>query len=103
MTDPQKHIEVAISRSAFAHNIRWLLESLAPAKLCVVMKSDAYGHGLSPLLDTTVKAGASYLGICTNTIRRSSNPANCSANPMPIGPILACATRWAISVTASPR
>ncbi len=66
MNELQKHIEVAISRGAFAHNVGWLRERLAPAKLCVVMKSDAYGHGLSELLDTTVEAGADYLGICTN-------------------------------------
>jgi alanine racemase len=66
MNEPQKHIEVAISRGAFAHNIAWLRERLAPAKLCVVMKSDAYGHGLSELLYTAVEAGADYLGICTN-------------------------------------
>ena len=61
MNEPQKHIEVAISRGAFAHNVGWLRERLAPAKLCVVMKSDAYGHGLSELLDTAVEAGADYL------------------------------------------
>lgn len=66
MNQLQKHIEVAISRSAFGKNVRWLRERLAPAKLCVVMKSDAYGHGLSELLDTAVGAGADYLGICTN-------------------------------------
>ena len=66
MNEAQKHIEVSISRGAFANNIRWLGEELAPAKLCVVMKSDAYGHGLGALLDTAVAAGADYLGICTN-------------------------------------
>jgi alanine racemase len=66
MNDQQKHIEVAISRGSFAHNVRWMHEQLAPAKLCVVMKSNAYGHGLNELLDTAVQAGADYLGICTN-------------------------------------
>ena len=75
MSDPQKHIEVTVSRGDFAHNIRWLREQLSPSKLCVVMKSDAYGHGLDALIDTAVEAGADYLGICTNDeaarIRRS--------------------------------
>ncbi|MEA3278658.1 MAG: alanine racemase [Pseudomonadota bacterium] len=66
MNDSQKHIEVTISRSAFANNIRWMRERMAPARLCVVMKSDAYGHGLSALLETAIAAGADYLGICTN-------------------------------------
>jgi len=42
----QHHITVTISRSRFAENIRLLCKSIAPAKLCVVMKADAYGHGL---------------------------------------------------------
>ena len=66
MNEPPKHIEVAISRGNFARNIGWLRERMTPAKLCVVMKSDAYGHGLGELLDTAVTAGADYLGICTN-------------------------------------
>jgi len=66
MNELQKHIEVAIFRSAFGQNVRWLRKRLAPAKLCVVMKSDAYGHGLSELVETAVEAGADYLGICTN-------------------------------------
>jgi len=66
MTVPQMHIEVAISRANFARNIRWLRDRLAPARLCVVLKSDAYGHGLEGLLDTALEAGADYLGICTN-------------------------------------
>lgn len=66
MNDLHKHIKVAISRTAFAHNIRWMREQMAPARLCVVMKSDAYGHGLSALLDTAVESGADHLGICTN-------------------------------------
>jgi alanine racemase len=66
MSNPQRHIEVAISRGTFYSNIQWLCEHMAPARLCVVMKSDAYGHGLSELVDIAVAAGADYLGICTN-------------------------------------
>ncbi|MCP5424542.1 MAG: alanine racemase [Gammaproteobacteria bacterium] len=74
MNAQQKHIQVEISRSAFADNIHFLRQSLAPAKICVVMKANAYGHGLEHLLDSAIGAGADYLGICTNdeaaTIRR---------------------------------
>jgi alanine racemase len=66
MIDAQKHIAVTVSRSNFARNVRWLRHRLMPARLCVVMKSDAYGHGLDALLATAVEAGADYIGVCTN-------------------------------------
>ncbi len=39
---------------------------MAPSKLCVVMKSNAYGHGLKVLVPVAVEAGADMIGICTN-------------------------------------
>lgn len=66
MSYPQKHIQVEISRSAFGDNIRLLRKLFKPTKLCVVMKSNAYGHGLEGLLNTALDAGADYIGICTN-------------------------------------
>jgi alanine racemase len=62
----QHHITVTISRSRLTENIRLLREFVAPAKLCVVMKADAYGHGLEGLTATAISAGADMIGICTN-------------------------------------
>jgi alanine racemase len=62
----QHHVEVRVSRSTFFDNVRALRDLVAPAKLCVVMKSNAYGHGLAELAPVAVEAGASYIGICTN-------------------------------------
>ncbi len=62
----QHHIRVAVSRPAFYDNITYLRESAAPSKVCVVLKANAYGHGLTPLVPVAVAAGADYLGICTN-------------------------------------
>lgn len=62
----QHHIQVTVSRPAFAANIRYLRDRVAPAQLCVVMKANAYGHGLEALAPTAVAAGAHYIGICTN-------------------------------------
>ncbi len=50
----------------FFDNITYLRESVAPSKICVVLKANAYGHGLTPLVPVAVAAGADYLGICTN-------------------------------------
>ena len=70
----QHHIDVCISRPQFFDNVAYLRGVVAPSKLCVVLKSNAYGHGLAPLTPVAIAAGADYLGICTNpeaaTIRR---------------------------------
>ena len=70
----QHHVEVLVSRENFFQNIQYLRRLAAPSKLCVVMKANAYGHGLEALAPVAVEAGADMLGICTNpeaaTIRR---------------------------------
>src|ERR1700683_2040585 len=70
----QHHVEVLVSREKFFKNIQHVRRLVAPSKLCVVMKSNAYGHGLEALAPVAVEAGADMLGICTNpeaeTIRR---------------------------------
>ncbi|MCB1777077.1 MAG: alanine racemase, partial [Candidatus Competibacteraceae bacterium] len=62
----QHHISVTVSREHFANNIRILRERFSPAKLSIVMKADAYGHGLAGLAETAISAGADSIGICTN-------------------------------------
>src|SRR5271157_6101861 len=70
----QHHVQVLVSRENFFNNIRYLRRLVAPSKLCVVMKANAYGHGLEALAPVAAEAGADMLGICTNpeaeTIRR---------------------------------
>jgi alanine racemase len=61
-----KHVTVNISPARFAANIRYLRQRVTPAKLCVVMKADAYGHGLQALAPVAVQAGADCIGVCTN-------------------------------------
>jgi alanine racemase len=70
----QHHVEVLVSREKFFNNIQFMRRLIAPAKICVVMKSNAYGHGLRALAPVAVEAGADMIGICTNpeaeTVRR---------------------------------
>ena len=54
---PQHHVEVRVSRQAFLENIQAVRALVAPAKVCVVMKANAYGHGLEALR-RAVEAGA---------------------------------------------
>ncbi|MBD2579799.1 alanine racemase [Oscillatoria sp. FACHB-1406] len=60
------HIEVRVSPEIFASNIHHIRDRVTPAQLCVVMKANAYGHGLRALAPVAVAAGADYIGICTN-------------------------------------
>jgi alanine racemase len=63
---PQYHVEVRVSKQTFSENIRAIRQLVAPAKLCVVMKANAYGHGLAALAPVAVEAGTDFIGICTN-------------------------------------
>lgn len=70
----QYHIEVNVSPDKFKNNISHIRSKVQPSQLCVVMKANAYGHGLKSLAPTAIAAGADYIGICTNpeaTIIRS--------------------------------
>src|ERR1700759_220413 len=62
----QHHVEVRVSRPTFYRNVRYLKQLVPPAKLCVVMKANAYGHGLEALLPAAIEGGADLIGICTN-------------------------------------
>jgi len=70
-TNVQHHVTVKVSRTRFADNIRFLRRRLAPTKICVVMKSDAYGHGLEALSTVAAESGADYIGISTNPEART--------------------------------
>lgn len=52
-----------ISLEAVAHNAGLLAGLVHPAKLCAVVKADAYGHGMVPIARTAVEAGASMLAV----------------------------------------
>ncbi len=62
----QHHVEVRVSKATFCANIRSLRKRVDGAELCVVMKANAYGHGLEALAPVAVEAGAECIGICTN-------------------------------------
>src|ERR1700723_3030589 len=66
MVVAQHHVQVLVSRENFFSNIQYLRRLVAPSKLCVVMKANAYGHGLAALASVAVQACADMIGICTN-------------------------------------
>jgi len=57
------HVTARIDLGALAHNVRVLKERTGGRKLMVVVKADAYGHGLVKCGQAAVNAGADYLGV----------------------------------------
>ena len=52
-----------VSLDAVAANVAALIELVAPAEVCVVVKADGYGHGAVPVARAAVEAGASWLAV----------------------------------------
>jgi alanine racemase len=56
-------VYVAVDLDAIQHNVRQVLGRLGGAKLLAVVKAHAYGHGLAPVAQACVEAGAAWLGV----------------------------------------
>ena len=56
-----------ISRPEFEHNLAEVRSLVGPkTQICAVLKADAYGHGISLLMPSVIKAGIPYVGITSN-------------------------------------
>ena len=51
-----------ISRAQFVHNIDVVRSRISPSALMLVMKDDAYGHGIEWAVDAAVSAGVQWYG-----------------------------------------
>ena len=54
--------ELRLSSSAFASNIAAVRDRLAGSELMLVLKDDAYGHGLTWAVETAAQAGVRWFG-----------------------------------------
>ncbi|MEZ4755935.1 MAG: alanine racemase [Flavobacteriales bacterium] len=54
---------ITISRSALRRNLAFLRERLDGARLCSVVKGNAYGHGLDPFIPLAMEEGVDYFGV----------------------------------------
>lgn len=52
-----------IDLGAVADNVAALVERVAPAAVCAVVKADGYGHGAVPVASAARRAGASWLAV----------------------------------------
>ena len=56
-----------ISQPAFEHNLAEVKALVGPkTQICAVLKADAYGHGISLLMPSVIKATIPYVGITSN-------------------------------------
>ncbi len=53
---------VEVDLAAIAHNVK-TIKSQTDAEILAVVKADAYGHGLVPVAQTAVAAGATWVGV----------------------------------------
>lgn len=61
---PNRAVWAQVDLSAVAHNVREVKGKIkGGAKLCAVIKADAYGHGALAVAKTAVQAGAAYLAV----------------------------------------
>lgn len=54
---------VEVDLTAIHHNVAALLEVVAPAAVCAVVKADAYAHGDVPVAEAAIEAGAGSLAV----------------------------------------
>jgi alanine racemase len=54
--------EASVDLGAFRRNLAALRARVAPAAVMVVVKADAYGHGLLPIAHAAVEAGVGWVG-----------------------------------------
>ncbi len=55
------NIEIDLDR--LSENYRTIARAVAPAKVMIILKANAYGHGLIPIARHMVSLGAAYLGV----------------------------------------
>jgi alanine racemase len=71
------HGEIVVDLDAIRHNVRVLIDLVAPAAVMVVVKADGYGHGMVPAARAAREAGAAWLGVATIdealTLRRAGD------------------------------
>ncbi len=102
---PSPALERARSRTwatvdldALAHNVRVLRGRIPSATaLMAVVKADAYGHGVVPVAETALAAGASWLGVATADEALELRAAGIRAPTLILGPVPAV---WLPAVAA---
>ncbi|SFV20197.1 alanine racemase [Micrococcus terreus] len=70
---------VVVDLAAIRHNVATLRSWVQPAALMAVVKADAYGHGMIPVAQAALQAGATWLGVAHVTEALSLRSAGITA------------------------
>ncbi|MSQ09733.1 MAG: alanine racemase [Dehalococcoidia bacterium] len=62
-TSPGRPLWAEIDLDAIAHNVRLIVQRMAPASVMAVVKANAYGHGAVPVARAVLEAGAIQLAV----------------------------------------
>lgn len=62
---PRPRAEIVVDLDVIRRNVARLRELVAPSAVMVVVKADAYGHGMVPVARAARDAGADWLGVAT--------------------------------------
>jgi len=54
---------IEVDLNLIAHNVAAIAAAAAPARVCAVVKADAYGHGDVPVAEAALAAGADWLAV----------------------------------------
>ncbi|MCP9758672.1 alanine racemase [Aquitalea sp. S1-19] len=57
---------VEIDKAALDHNLHTLKAAVGKAKVCAILKADAYGHGLAQVMPSIIAADIPCVGIASN-------------------------------------
>lgn len=85
-----------IDLGAIQHNVRVLRERLQGALLAVVVKADAYGHGIVPVSRAVSAAGADWLAVATVHEGVALREADIEAPILILSPFLAIEAEQAV-------
>ena len=61
---PEEYREAVIDLGALKRNVRQLREVIGTDHFLVVVKANAYGHGMVPCAHAAIEGGANWLGVC---------------------------------------
>jgi alanine racemase len=63
MIEPTALAEATVDLDAYRGNLHAIAGRIAPAELMAVVKGDAYGHGLLPIVATAIEEGVTRFGV----------------------------------------
>lgn len=98
MRPTRAHVDL----DAVRHNVGVLVDSLAPAQVCAVVKADGYGHGSLAVSRAALDAGAAWLAVALveegAVLRKAGIDAPILLLSQPRGRDLEAALRWDLRV-----